>query len=179
MKVFISSTYEDLTNYRTKAANAIERLNQQGIRMEVFGARPLTAANASLEELEGCELFIGIYAHRYGYIPSGSTLSVTEREYDYAILKQKEMFCFMVDEEFPWLPRHIDSSDDLVRVRAFKKKVQESIVRDTFTTSEDLAYKVAASLGRFLITKRVEDALALQTSTAEGRTQVARRAARL
>jgi hypothetical protein len=39
MKIFLSSTYEDLKEHRAKAAQAIERLGQQGIRMEVFGAR--------------------------------------------------------------------------------------------------------------------------------------------
>ena len=34
MKIFLSSTYEDLIEYRAKAAQAIERLGQQGIRME-------------------------------------------------------------------------------------------------------------------------------------------------
>src|SRR5208283_2099428 len=34
----------------------------------------------------------------------------------------------------------------------FKKKVGSDVVRDTFTTCEELAYKVAASLGRYLAT---------------------------
>jgi Domain of unknown function (DUF4062) len=33
MKVFLSSTYQDLVEYRAKAAQAIERLGQQGIRL--------------------------------------------------------------------------------------------------------------------------------------------------
>jgi hypothetical protein len=38
------------------------------------------------------------------------------------------------------------------RVLDFKKKVGSGTVRDTFTTCEELAYKVAASLGRYLST---------------------------
>lgn len=40
MKIFISSTYKDLVDHRARTAEAIERLGQQGVRMEVFGARP-------------------------------------------------------------------------------------------------------------------------------------------
>jgi uncharacterized protein DUF4062 len=52
MKVFLSSTYEDLREHRAKAAQAIERLGQHGIRMEVFGARADEATTACLEEIE-------------------------------------------------------------------------------------------------------------------------------
>ena len=38
MRLFLSSTYEDLAVHRQMAAQALERLGQQGIRMEVFGA---------------------------------------------------------------------------------------------------------------------------------------------
>jgi hypothetical protein len=50
MKVFLSSTYEDLVEYRAKAAQAIERLGQRGIRMEVFGARAQEASDVCVGE---------------------------------------------------------------------------------------------------------------------------------
>ena len=52
MRVFVSSTFEDLVEYRNAATDAIERLGQQGIRMEVFGARPASATVACFEEIE-------------------------------------------------------------------------------------------------------------------------------
>ena len=60
MKVFLSSTYEDLREHRAKAAQAIERLGQQGVRMEVFGARPVDATEVSLDEIDASDAFLGI-----------------------------------------------------------------------------------------------------------------------
>jgi CheY-like chemotaxis protein len=66
----------------------------------------------------------------------------------------------------------------------FKQKIERTVIRDSFTTPEDLAYKIASSIGRFLISKRVKDELEklpskYSVSTPEGRDQIARRAARL
>jgi hypothetical protein len=70
------------------------------------------------------------------------------------------------------------------KLEAFKDRIKTRVVRNTFTTPEDLAYKVAASLGRFLITSKVKAELediprSNDVSTEHGRNQVARRAARL
>jgi CheY-like chemotaxis protein len=184
MKIFLSSTYEDLKEHRAKAAQAIERLGQQGIRMEVFGARSDEATDVCLEEIESADAFLGIYAHRYGYVRADSAISITEREFEFAQEQRKPAFCFFVDEDYVWQPRHIEPEPGQSKLRAFKQKVSKSVVRDTFTTPEDLAYKVAASLGRFLITTKVRTELEKipernDVSTEHGRDQVSRRAARL
>jgi CheY-like chemotaxis protein len=184
LRIFVSSTYEDLIEYRKKATDALERLGQQGVRMEIFGARPQQATEACFEEIDSSDGFIGIYAHRYGFTPEASSTSITEQEFDFASQKKKPMFCFIVDETYPWSPRFIDQESNHLRMIAFKRKVEGSFVRDTFTTPDDLAYKIASSFGRFLLSTRVKDELNKLPnkdliSTREGRDQIARRAARL
>jgi CheY-like chemotaxis protein len=184
MRIFLSSTFEDLIEYRAKAASAVERLGQQGIRMEVFGARPVEATTACLSEIKDSDAFIGIYAHRYGFIPHNQMLSITEQEFDYASSLRKPIFCFVLDDNLPWLPRHMESDSGGSKLRCFKKRLSQNFVIETFTTAEDLAFKISSSLGRYLITTHVEAILEKETgqgsaTTAEGRTQVARRAARL
>ena len=184
MKVFLSSTYEDLREHRAKAAQAIERIGQHGIRMEVFGARPGDATGVSFDEIDAADTFLGIYAHRYGYVPAGSSISITEREFDFAQEQGKPTFCFVVDEELPWSPKFIEPEPGQSKLKLFKQRVSTTFVRDTFTTPDDLAYKVASSLGRFLITRKVKEELESipasdGVSTQQGRDQVSRRAARL
>ena len=183
MKIFLSSTYQDLVSHREAAARAVERLGQQGIRMEVFGARPLEATRASLEEILDSDLLVGIYAHRYGYVPGGQSKSITEQEFDFALEKQKPTFCFVIDDEYPWLPKHVESEPGRTRLREFLQRLRETVVTDSFTTPEDLAFKVATSLGRFLLYRKIKDELEKipggeSVSTEVGRSQVARRAAR-
>src|SRR5438876_9931744 len=78
MKVFLSSTYEDLREHRVKAAQAIERLGQHGVRMEVFGARPGDATGVCRAEIEASDAFLGIYAHRCGYVAAAAYVAIAE-----------------------------------------------------------------------------------------------------
>lgn len=133
MKVFLSSTYIDLVEHREKAVDAIERLGQQAWRIEVFGARPEEPVTACLAKVAGCDLFVGIYAHRYGFIPAGSAVSITEAEFDHARKRNKPIFCFVVDEDYPWPPKMIDDGPAKASLQAFKAKVSAGVVRDRFT----------------------------------------------
>jgi WD40 repeat protein len=150
MKVFLSSTYLDLVDYRKAAAEALDRLGQQAGRMEVFGARPEEPLMACLREIEDCDLFVGIYAHRYGYIPDASDTSITEAEYRQARKCNKPIFCFIVDDEYPWPPKMIDDEPGRSKLKEFKKEISKGLVKDTFTTPENIAYKIATSIGRLL-----------------------------
>jgi len=150
MKVFISSTYLDLMDYRRLASEAVERLGQQGVRMEVFGARPAEPTTASLSEVIDSDLFIGIYAHRYGFVPEGSSRSITEEEYDAATAESKPIFCFLVAEDYPWRPSFIEEEPGKSKLKAFKSRVKSSFIVESFTTPEDLAFKIGTSLGRHL-----------------------------
>jgi CheY-like chemotaxis protein len=184
MKCFLSSTYVDLKVHREFAAQAIERLGQQGIRMEAFGARSEDATTACVKEIEESDAFFGIYAHRYGYIARGSSISITERKFDVARKNHKPTFCFIIDEDFPWPPKLIDPGPERSKLTTFKEKISRNVIRDIFTTPDDLAYKVAAALGRFLTTQKVKEGLnnipsSEKVSTKQGRDQVSRRAARL
>ncbi len=87
MKVFLSSTYNDLIEHRKAAHDALEQLGLHVIWMEAFGARPEESTKACLDEIEECDLFVGIYAHRYGQIPEGKDISITEEEFNETELK--------------------------------------------------------------------------------------------
>ncbi len=184
MKTFISSTYEDLAPYRDRVAQAIERLGHQAIRMEVFGARPEEATEACIDEIESCDAFIGLYAHRYGHVPTGSEQSITEMELDFASKMKLPIFCYLVDEGFPWRPSYIDMDTARTKLIALKDHINRNHVRDTFATPDDLAFKVAAALGRFSMRQKIKQELkeapGTQSSLSDfGLDQLSRRAVRI
>ncbi|HEX7333208.1 MAG TPA: DUF4062 domain-containing protein [Pyrinomonadaceae bacterium] len=150
MKAFLSSTYVDLIEHRQLAAEALERLGQAVGRMEVFGARPEEATQACLSEIEDCDIFVGIYAYRYGHVPSGSEISITEAEYNHASNNQKPIFCFMVDEDYPWPPKMIEQQPGKSKLENFKNRAGGTLVLETFTSPEVLAFKIASSVGYYL-----------------------------
>ena len=98
MKAFISSTFADLSRHRAAVADAIERLGVELSRMETFGARPDEPFEACLDEIDIADLFVGIYAHRYGFVPARASISITEAEFYHATKLHRPTFCFVVDE---------------------------------------------------------------------------------
>ena len=151
MKVFLSSTYLDLIEHRKAAHDALERIGQEVGRMEIFGARAEEATSVALDQLEKSDLVIGIYAYRYGFIPEGSDISITEQEYVHAKSKGKPVLCFVVDEDQPWSPKMMEKDAGKIRkLEDFKAKVLKEKVVDFFTTPADLGMKVATSVHNYL-----------------------------
>ncbi|MDX2137030.1 MAG: DUF4062 domain-containing protein, partial [Chloroflexota bacterium] len=66
--VFISSTSRDLADYRAAAVEICLRMGYTPIAMEYFSAMPVGATAGSLHKLDTADLYVGIFAHRYGYI---------------------------------------------------------------------------------------------------------------
>lgn len=151
MRVFISSTFVDLVDHRRAVANAVERLGLQLSRMEAFGARPEDATQACLAEIDSSELFVGIYAYRYGYVPPDASVSITEAEFDHAFKNRRPTFCFFVDEGYSWPKQSIEEEPGLSRLKAFKTRVQQLVVADSFTSPDVLATRVTSSIGRYLL----------------------------
>jgi len=148
MKVFLSSTYTDLIEHRKAAHDALEKLGLHVIWMEAFGARPDESTKACLDEVEESDLFIGIYAHRYGYIPSGADVSITEQEFDHAHKLEKPIFGFIINDEHPWSPKQIEH-DKSEKLNVLLSKVKNQPI-EFFTTADNLAQKIASSIGRYL-----------------------------
>lgn len=136
--------------HRQEAAKALERLGHQVRGMEKFVARPVEPSVACLSEIEDCELFVGIYAYRYGYMPDGSKVSITEAEFRHARDQKKPIFCFEVDAEYSWPAEMIEREPGRTKLIALKKEIRSSLMRDTFTTPDNLASKVASSVGYYL-----------------------------
>ena len=111
--VFISSTSEDLKDYREKARDAALLAGFMPRMMEYFAASgsnpPLRAC---LEKVSGspieppADVLVLIVAHRYGWVPrdqSGSgRKSITWLECEQAQRNGCEVLAFMVDKDHPW-----------------------------------------------------------------------------
>ena len=158
MKVFLSSTYLDLIEHRKAVVNALRTMDEDVGNMEVFGARDEEATTVSLEELDKCDVLVGVYAYRYGTVPTGSKTSVTEQEYLHAMSKKIPVLVFVVDESHPWAPKSMDKS--LAKINKFKSKATKEHTPDYFTSPDNLAQKVVSSIGRLakkLVPKPIPD----------------------
>ena len=88
LKVFVSSTKEDLKEERKAARDAIldlftiHNLPFKPVMFEYeFGSHPSSPKQTSLEYVRDSDIFVGIFSERYGSLLPKEGISITEREY--------------------------------------------------------------------------------------------------
>jgi predicted ATPase/Tfp pilus assembly protein PilF len=80
LRVFVSSTLQELAEERAAVKAAIERLHLSPVLFEL-GARPHAAATLYRSYLAQSHIFVGIYWQRYGWVAPGMEISGLEDEY--------------------------------------------------------------------------------------------------
>jgi hypothetical protein len=148
-KVFISSTFVDLIEYRKAAIDVVNRYKCVPISMEFFDSRSGDPETVCDKEITECDLFIGIYAHRYGYIPEGGEKSITHLEYEQAKKEGKDCLCFVVNGKYSWPPDFIEM-DKYPKLKTFLKEVGTDNVVSFFESADNFAGKFSSSLGNWL-----------------------------
>src|SRR5262245_51900085 len=128
--VFISSTSIDLAEYRKQVNEAIRRLGLHPIDMADFGSQPGGASGVSVTEVALADIFVGIIAQRYGYVPENASKSVTEQEYDEAVRLRVPRLMYLVDPKFDW-PKELIEPDKVAQARLeqFKARIEKNEVR--------------------------------------------------
>lgn len=156
-RIFLSSTFSDLQNYREAAYRALRLLRHDVVAMEDYVATDLRPIEKCLLDVAQADLYVGIIAWRYGYIPSEgnpNSLSITEIEYR----KAKEIgipcLIFLLNKEAPWPPKYMDqlsgSSETGARVDAFRRALMSNHLVSFFQNPDELARLVTYSVVRAL-----------------------------
>lgn len=144
IRIFISSTWLDLQSERQAVEEALQRMQASFAGMEYFGSRPETPRDVSLAEVNRCDVYIGIFAHRYG---SG----ITEAEYRRAQERNLPCFIYLKDENVPVLPSFIESDrDEAAKLKALKSDLKARHTISYFKSPDNLATEVLADLHKHL-----------------------------
>ena len=117
-KVMISSTAIDLPEHRDLVKDACLRQGMFPIMMEHLPAADADAIAESLRMVNEADIYLGIFAYRYGFIEPPHDRSVTELEFDHACRRGLECLCFLVDPKCPW-PEKRKEHGRLARLKAF------------------------------------------------------------
>ena len=153
LKVYISSTYEDLKEYRKAVYDALRKIRADAIAMEDYVAQHQRSLQKCLEDVASSDMYVGIFAWRYGYIPNNNkenpdNLSITELEYRKAKEKGIPCLIFLLKNTDEWPLEFIDgkvesgkSRDNIIRLRNDLKvnhtisffKTPADLVEDTIT----------------------------------------------
>lgn len=104
--VFISSTVEDLEEYRGRARDAALKLKSRPEMSENWPAAGAFSLEACQKRVAQADVVVVIVAHRYGWVPEipGNTekRSVTWLECIQAEKRGKEILAFLVDPKAQW-----------------------------------------------------------------------------
>lgn len=147
--LLVSSTAQDLPDYRKEVMDACLRMGLFPKMMEHLPAIDADAIQASLALVDQAKIYVGIFAHRYGYVPAQNNplqVSITEMEYNRAVERGIPRLIFLMDENHPFPPALVDKGAAAEKLEALKNRLSTEKVRDMFTTKEDLRGKVIQAL---------------------------------
>lgn len=148
-QVFVSSTYQDLTDERQEVMQALLELDCIPSGMELFPAANDDQWTLIKRVIDDCDYYIVIIAGRYGSL-SDEGISYTEMEYRYAVSKGKPIIGFLHRDPSKILAGKYESDQGKQgKLAAFRDLVQQKLIKHWESPAE-LGSVVSRSLIRLI-----------------------------
>jgi Domain of unknown function (DUF4062) len=152
-RIYVSSTFSDLEEFRKEVSLALRRLGHEDVAMEYYVAEDRRPLDRCLSDVASCNVYVGIFAWHYGYIPKENNpeqRSVTELEYRQALATGKTCLIFVLSEDAPW-PMTKTERPAIERITALRQELlgSERHVVGTFETADELTRKVNEAVIRW------------------------------
>lgn len=147
MKIYVSSTLEDLKGHRSTLKYALLGIGHEPVMLDDQFPNSLPTKKELVKLIEDADIFIGIYAHLYGYMSRGDDISLTEKEYRIAMEKGKEIFPFIISPDVDW--PDIYREDDFIkqgRLDTLLKEISSGHKTFSFSTPKDIVSKLTPVL---------------------------------
>ncbi len=151
VRVFVSSTMEELASERVAVRDAVERMHLAPVLFEL-GARAHPPRTLYRSYLEQSHVFVGIYWERYGWVAPTMDVSGLEDEYLLAGAKPKLMY---VKRPAPGREERLEELLDRIRD-------DEAVAYKAFSDAEELEALVADDLSLLL-----SEAFLVESATSE------------
>ena len=149
--VMISSTARDLPKHRKEVRDACLRQTMFPKMMEHLPASYAEAMSASLAMVAEADIYVGVFAHHYGYVPkldNPQQLSVTEMEYNHAVERGIPRLIFVMDKAHPITIDDVEQGEGANKLKAFKERVQAENIVNYFKSPADLRALAINSLSK-------------------------------
>ncbi|MFI1989233.1 HEAT repeat domain-containing protein [Actinoplanes sp. NPDC020271] len=151
---YISATFKDLEYQREAIRNVLMQLHVDIRMMEGYVADSSAPLARCLADVEACDIYIGIFAWRYGYQPPKQTKSITHLEYEQAVATGKTCLIFLHDEDASWPVCYVDRGADSDRVADLRRVLQRDRTCSYFDTIDKLKLEVYIAVSAVLTTRR-------------------------
>ena len=117
--------------------------------MEHLPASTADAIRVSVALVDEAEIYQGIFAHRYGYVPEGCDISFTEMEYNRAVERGIPRLIFLMHDDHPILAADVEKGSGALKLEALKARLGNEHVVGYFKSPVDLRAQVIHSLARY------------------------------
>lgn len=155
LTAMISSTALDLPEHRERVFDACLHEGVFPIGMEHLPAQDATGIRVSLDMVDQADVYIGIFAWRYGWVPdfdNPGKISITEMELNRALERKvhgglKEILIFVMHDDHPIRARDKEDGEEAQRkLKALKERAASGRVVLQFESNEELHGQVTRSL---------------------------------
>lgn len=144
----VSSTARDLPLHRKEVLDACLRQGMFPTMMEHLPASDADAIQESLRMVDEADYYLGVFAHRYGHVPEGHDVSITEMEYERAVERNIPRLVFLMDKSHKISIDDVEMGEGAAKLKTFKGRLEKERVVDYFNSPADLRAKVIDALSR-------------------------------
>jgi len=150
--IFLSSTFIDLADIRRELIAWLrEVFGVDLVIMETFGSDATPPDITSVRKVRDCDIFIGMYAHRYGTVDPTTGKSITELELDEAERAHsggvvRDILLYLHDETAAWPDKYKESSVASKRKLDLLRDRVKAHTPSYFRTDHDLLLAITRDL---------------------------------
>jgi hypothetical protein len=142
----VSSTALDLGAHREQVRSACEEKLCLPRMMEHLPASGDGGLAESLALVDSADLYIGVFAYRYGFVPRGHDKSITHQEYERAVARGIPVLVFLMHPEHPVRPADIETGSGAEQLRELKAYLERLHTVRYFRSPDELHSQVLLSL---------------------------------
>ncbi|MDJ0768368.1 MAG: DUF4062 domain-containing protein [Ilumatobacter sp.] len=169
LTIYISSTFSDLADYRRATHDVLRKMGHDVRAMEDYIAQDERPVDYCVRDVKTCDLYVGIFAWRYGYVPrqdNPEQKSVTQMEFEAAREHGIPCLVFMLADDSPWPPSQMDAKtgdgEAGKKIDAFRGRLGEDYMASFFANPEQLASQVGVA-----VATHSQQRLAVQRATVD------------
>lgn len=157
--IYLSSTYEDLKDYRRAVYEILRKAGHEVTGMEDYVSTDQRPVDKCLTDVERADIYVGLFAFRYGCVPppdhqNGQNLSNTELEYRHAETLGKPRLTFVAKDDVKIPLKHVDAmtgdGDRGERIKALREHLLRQRLNSLFSNQDELSALVLAAVVRYL-----------------------------
>ena len=144
--VFLSSTFEDMKEYRKAIIDRIIKRRMVPICMENWGANANKVTSVITDEVKKADIYLGIFGTRYGYVDENTNMSMTEIEYREALASNKPILVYIAKDA----KDDITTGDNGQKMLELLTEIEKERIVYYFNSIDQLGEQVFADLERYI-----------------------------